>query len=288
MRVAGVQMDVKLGDVPGNLQRMLDRLQEARSHGAELVVFPECALTGYCFNSRTEAAAYAQPIPGPATDTFHAACRELECWVAFGLLEAAEDQLFNAAALVGPAGVAGSYRKVHLPFLGVDRYTDYGDRPFAVQNVSGINLGLNICYDAGFPEPARCLTLLGADLIVLPTNWPPGAEAAADYAINTRAMENAVYFMAVNRVGVERGFQFIGHSRICDPLGRTLTHAAHKGEEIVYADIDPELSRKKHQIRVAGLNEIDRLADRRPEMYGPIVAPHQLLRPRDRHRAAAR
>jgi predicted amidohydrolase len=284
MRIAGVQMDVMLADVPGNLQRMLDRLQTACAHGAELVVFPECALPGYCFDSLAEARQFAQPLPGPATETFQMACRELNCRVVFGLLEADGDRVFNSVAMVGPNGLLGTYRKVHLPFLGVDRYTEYGDRPFAVQTVEGVNVGLNICYDAGFPEPARCLTLLGADVIVLPTNWPPGAEAAAEYAINTRAMENAVYYIAVNRVGVEKGFKFIGQSRICDPLGRTLAHANHTNEEILYAEIDTKRSRKKHLIRVEGLNEVDRIADRRPEMYGPIVAPHQLVRPRDRHR----
>ena len=288
MRIAGVQMDVTLGDVSGNLNRMIDRVRTAHANGAELVVFPECALPGYCFNSLDEARPHAQTLPGPATAEFQAVCRELSCRVIFGLLEAAAGRIFNAAALVGPEGVLGSYRKVHLPFLGIDRYTEYGDRPFSVQDVAGVNIGLNICYDAGFPEPARCLTLLGADLIVLPTNWPPGAEAAADYAINSRAMENAVYYIAVNRVGVERGFKFIGQSRICDPLGRTLAHANHTNEEILYAEIDPARSRKKHQIRMAGLNEVDRLADRRPEMYGPIVAPHSLIRPRDRHREAVR
>jgi predicted amidohydrolase len=288
MRIAGVQMDVTLGDVSGNLNRMIERVRTARANDAELIVFPECALPGYCFNSLEEARPHAQTLPGPATEAFQAVCRELSCRVIFGLLEVAGERIFNAAALVGPDGILGSYRKVHLPFLGIDRFTDYGDRPFAVQDVAGVNIGLNICYDAGFPEPARCLTLLGADLIVLPTNWPPGAEAAADYAINSRAMENAVYYIAVNRVGVERGFKFIGQSRICDPLGRTLAQANHTNEEILYADIDTAKSRKKHQIRVAGLNEVDRLADRRPEMYGPIVAPHNLLRPRDRHREPVR
>jgi len=287
MRIAGVQMDVTLGDAAGNLQRMIERVRTAHANGAELIVFPECALPGYCFNSLAEARPHSQAIPGPATEAFQQVCRELDCRVIFGLLEADGERLFNAAAMVGPDGILGSYRKVHLPFLGIDRYTDYGDREFAVQDVAGVKIGLNICYDAGFPEPARCLTLLGADLIVLPTNWPPGAEPAAEYAINARSMENAVYYMAVNRVGTERGFKFIGNSRICDPLGRTLAHAPHTNEEILYADIDPAKSRKKHQVRVEGLNEVDRLADRRPEMYGPIVAPHNLVRPRDRYREAS-
>ena len=279
MRIAAVQMDVRLADVAANLAAMSARAETAQANGAKLIVFPECALTGYCFESRAEALPYAQPIPGPATEAMSALCRELNVYVVFGLLEAAGDKLFNAAALVGPQGLVASYRKVHLPWLGIDRYTDYGDRPFAVHAADDVQVGLNICYDAGFPESARCLSLLGAELIVLPTNWPPGAECAAEYAINTRAMENTIYYAAVNRVGVERGFQFIGQSRICDPLGRTLAQAAHTDEEILYADIDPALARKKHLVRVPDLNEVNRMADRRPEMYEPIVRPQNLVRP---------
>ena len=154
--------------------------------------------------------------------------------------------------------------------------------PFAVHEVEGVKIGMNICYDGGFPEPARCLTLLGADLIVLPTNWPPGAEPAAEYAINTRAMENTVYYAAVNRIGVERGTPFIGRSRICDPLGKTLATADGVEEVILYADIDVARSRNKHLIRQAGTNEVNRIADRHPEMYGVLVESHSLQRPRDR------
>ncbi|MDP1799585.1 MAG: carbon-nitrogen hydrolase family protein, partial [Planctomycetaceae bacterium] len=130
MRIAAVQMDVRLADVAGNLSAMTRRAEEAHANGATLVIFPECALTGYCFDSRAEALPYAQPIPGPATEAMQALCRELGIYVVFGLLEAAGDQLFNAAAMIGPKGLIASYRKVHLPWLGIDRYTDYGDQPF--------------------------------------------------------------------------------------------------------------------------------------------------------------
>jgi predicted amidohydrolase len=138
---------------------------------------------------------------------------------------------------------------------------------------------MNICYDAAFPEAARSLAILGADLIALPTNWPPGAECTACSVINARALENGVYYIAVNRVGDERGFEFIGRSKIVDPSGRTLTESNGIGEELLYADIDPALARRKHVIRVPGKHEIDRLADRRPEMYGLLVEPHQRKRP---------
>jgi predicted amidohydrolase len=279
MKIAGVQMDVIIENVDRNLGRMIDRLRETTAAGARLTVYPECALSGYCFGSLEEARPFAQTIPGPATETMRAACAELGCYSIFGMLELDGSKIYNAAVLVGPTGVIGSYRKVHLPYLGIDMFTSFGDRPFAVHNAGELKVGMNICYDASFPEASRALAILGADLIALPTNWPPGAECTAASVINARAIENAVYFIAVNRVGSERGFDFIGRSKIVDPSGQTLTESQGLGEEILYAEIDPAKSRRKHIIRVPGKHEIDRLADRRPEMYGLLVEPHSLKRP---------
>ncbi len=279
MKIAGVQMDVMLGDVPGNLARIADRFQEATQAGAKLVVFPECSLTGYCFRDLEEARPFAQTIPGPATENLSELCAHAEALAVFGLLETDGRNIYNAAVLVGPGGVIGSYRKIHLPYLGVDKFVSFGDRPFAVHAAGELNLGMNICYDAAFPEAARSLALQGADLIALPTNWPPGAECVSAHAINTRAMENGVYFLAVNRVGQERGFAFIGGSRICGPDGSTLAGADHQEEAILYADIDPARARQKTAVRKPGEHAIDRLADRRPEMYGELVKPHHLKRP---------
>ncbi|HEY2416106.1 MAG TPA: carbon-nitrogen hydrolase family protein [Pirellulaceae bacterium] len=277
-KIAAAQIDITLADRERNLARMLDVLTETAKNGAKLTVFPEAALPGYCFENLDEARPHAEPIPGPSTERFTRACRELNVFAIYGLLEAApveagSDRLFNACVLVGPSGLIASYRKVHLPFLGMDRFTTPGDRPFAVYDAGGVNIGMHICYDGGFPEPARVMTLLGADLLVLPTNWPPGSECMAGSAVNTRAMENNVYYLACNRVGVERGFRFIGQSKICDPRGRVLAEAAHDREEILYANIDVAFARQKHIIRVPKLHEIDRLRDRRPEFYGPIVEP---------------
>ena len=279
MKIAAVQMDVSLGQVDANLGHMIARLRETTAAGAYLTVFPECSVTGYCFESLDEARPFAESIPGPVTDRMVAACVELSCYSVFGMLEADGNRVFNAAVLVGPSGVLGTYRKVHLPFLGIDMFTSFGDRPFAVQAAGDLKVGMTICYDAAFPEASRSLTLLGADLIALPTNWPPGAECVAANVINARAMENAVYFAAVNRVGVERGFEFIGRSRICAPNGETLVTSTGTDEEILYADIDPEKSRVKLAVREPGRHAIDRMADRRPEMYGMLTEPHDLKRP---------
>ncbi len=279
MKIAGVQLDIAIGQPGRNLDRMIEKLRETSAAGAKLTVFPECAVPGYCFGSLDEARQYAEPIAGPSTERMARACEELGGYCIFGMLEADGARVFNAAVLVGPDGLIGAYRKVHLPYLGVDMHTTPGDRPFAVQEAGGVRIGMNICYDAAFPEVARTLAILGADLVVLPTNWPPGAECTACSVISARALENAVYYIAVNRVGEERGFRFIGMSRICDTTGETLAVSQTTDEEILYAEIDPARARRKHIIRVPGKHEIDRFADRRPEMYGELVKPHTLKPP---------
>lgn len=273
-RVAAVQMNPRIGEIEANRATILARIDEATRAGATLVVFPECALTGYGFHDRDEAMPYAEPIPGPSLLAIAAACARAGAFAVVGMLERDGGRLYNACALVGPQGVIGSYRKVHLPFLGVDRFADPGDRPFAVQDAGGVRIGMHICYDGAFPETCRVLTLLGADLLVLPTNWPTHSECAAEHSIITRALENHVYAMAVNRVGEERGFRFIGRSSIVAPGGRTLAAASPDAEEILYAEVNPALARDKHLVRVPRLHEIDRIADRRPSFYGPITAPN--------------
>lgn len=279
MKIAGVQMDVKFGDIDGNINRIIERLRETVANGAYLTVFPECSVTGYCFKSLEEAREYAQPLPGEATQRIAEACKELNSYAVFGMIERSGNETYNAAVMTGASGVIGSYRKIHLPYLGLDQFASYGDRPFEVVEAGDLKVGMNICYDSAFPESSRALSMAGADLIALPTNWPPGAQGISDYAINTRAMENGVFYAAINRVGDERGFTFIGRSSICDPSGKTLAKAEHRNEEILYAEIDPAAARKKQVVRVPGEHAIDRMADRRPEMYGALVEPHNLKRP---------
>jgi predicted amidohydrolase len=268
-------MEPILGQVERNLKRIVAGLEHAASEGAKLAVFPECALSGYAFKSREAGFAHAVAIDGPETAAVAEAVRATGCGCIFGLLEKDGDKLYNACALVGPEGLVGSYRKIHLPYLGIDAFVDPGDRPLAVHEISGLRVGVHICYDGSFPETGRILTLLGADLLALPTNWPTHSECAAEHQIPTRAMENTVYVMAVNRVGVESGFRFIGASSIADPAGKVLAKADDATETTLFADIDPERARTKRLVRVPGRHEINRIADRRPAFYGPLVEPNE-------------
>jgi predicted amidohydrolase len=271
-KIAAVQIDCRLADVPANLRTVRAGLRDAAGLGARVAVFPECALTGYCFDSREEAWPFAEPAPGPATDALAADCRELGVWAVVGMLERDNaGRLFNACALVGPTGFAATYRKIHLPYLGVDRFTTPGDRPFAVHDLGGLRVGMHICYDGSFPESARVLTLLGADLVALPTNWPVGAEPTVRHLTAARALENHVYYAACNRVGEERGFRFIGQSRILDCGGELLAAAGADKAEIITTEIDPAAARHKRLVKIPGKYELDRVAHRRPEMYRPLV-----------------
>jgi predicted amidohydrolase len=277
--VCGVQTHVTFADNAENLKRMLRWLDHPGTDGADLVVFPECMLSGYCYASLEEAMPHSQTIPGPATDAIAQVCRDRNLHVAFGMLEKTPDgRIYNSCPLIGPKGVIGTYRKVHLPFLGIDRFVSQGENAFVAHDAGEMRVGIHICYDGSFPESSRCLALDGADLLILPTNWPPGADTFAKYLPNARALENNVYFMSVNRVGTERGFRFIGNSRICDPNGNPLADAPHEEEQILRGSIDLAKARNKRLVRIPKEHVIDRWADRRPAYYGEIAKEHALKR----------
>ena len=266
-------MDCRLGDPEANLAAICTRLAEAADGGAKLIVFPECALTGYGFVDQAAALAVAQPIPGPSTEAISAECAKRNVWCVYGLLERDGDRLFNSCALIGPMGFFATYRKIHLPCIGADRFTDPGDQPFAVHDLGGLVIGIGICFDASFPESARIQTLLGADLLLLPTNWAEKALRMATLVVRVRTIENHVYHLAVNRVGDEAGYHYIGHSSACDYSGDHLAYADHDREAILYFDVDPEAARNKKVVHCVDEYEIDRVNWRRPEMYGPLAAP---------------
>jgi predicted amidohydrolase len=274
VKIAAVQMEPGLMKNRENLASILGGVSEAAAKQANLVVFPECSLSGYIFHSREEALPFAETVPGPSTEEVASRCRELGVYVVFGLLEREGDRLFNAAVLVGPQGFIAGYRKNHLPFLGVDRFCDMGDRPFKVHQTPVGNIGLHICYDIVFPESSRVMTLMGADILALPTNFPQvRRETLATYVVNARAVENRVHVVAADRVGSERGYAFAGLSKIVSASGKTLGLASPDKEEIIYGEVSLAAAREKRLVVVPGEYELDYVKDRRPELYGLITEP---------------
>lgn len=269
-RLAVAQMNPCLGDREGNRAVILHRLAEAVQAGAQLVVFPECALSGYVYDSAADALPASETVPGETTEALGAACRQHNIYAIVGLIEREGDTLYNSACLVGPNGLIANYRKCHLPVLGIDRYVGKGNT-LSVLELPFAHLGILICYDVRFPEAARTLTLQGADVIVVPTNWPEGAESAPEFLTRARAWENRVYVAACNRVGVERGTRFIGRSQIVAPDGTFLAQADGESETLLYAEIDVAKARQKRVIIKAGEFELDPVGGRRPDLYTSLT-----------------
>jgi 5-aminopentanamidase len=269
--IACAQMDCVLGNPHANLNKIIASLRAAAERDAKLVMFPECALTGYAFESLEEAIPVAEKIDGPSSEVLAEACRETGAHAVVGFIERDGDKFYNAAMLIGPDGVVGNYRKVHLPFIGIDRFATPGEQPFQVFDLPFGKVGLNICYDISFPEAARVLKLMGAELIALITNWPPAAWRAPEFVVNTRALENHLFYAATDRVGIERGWEFIGRSKVVDCNGDTLAEASADGEELLLVGLELPEANNNHIVNVAGAYEVDRLADRRPKFYGAIT-----------------
>ncbi|OGO15679.1 MAG: hypothetical protein A2Y93_06775 [Chloroflexi bacterium RBG_13_68_17] len=271
LRIAAAQIEVRPLDPQGNLEKVVRWIEMAASQGAEVVVLPECALTGYMLSAE-EAAALAEAIPGPRTDRLVETCRRVGILAVVGTIEKdAQGRCFNTAVMVSPQGVLGRYHKTHLICLGVDRFLTEGESlPGPVETPLG-RMGMLICYDLRFPEPARVLGLAGAQAILLPTAWPQAATLYPDHVARTRAAENGVFLVAADHVGEECGGRYLGRSLIIGPDGEVLAQAGQAEETLLVADVDLSRADRKHRTFIPGEYEIDLHADRRPDLYGSIA-----------------
>ncbi len=276
MLVAAAQIEPKLAEPERNLEACLAKLEEAAAAGAELLVLPECAIPGYMFESAEEALPFAEEVPGPSSELLERESRRLGMHVVCGLLERDGDTLRNAAVLVGPDGLVGTYRKTHLPFLGVDRFVFPGDELTVYDTPLG-RIGVEICYDLRFPEVTRTLALRGADIVAHPTNFPIAAKLQTELITVARAAENRIYLLTANRVGKERLGEFCGWSQIVDPYGTRLAEAGETEEALLVADVDVEKARDKDYV-IPGEYELYLFGHRRPELYGAIVEETQAVK----------
>ncbi|MBS1725955.1 MAG: carbon-nitrogen hydrolase family protein [Armatimonadetes bacterium] len=265
-RVACVQMDVTYGDRDGNTRRIIDHIHVLKAQNVDIVVFPECSIGGYCVETPEQRSEVAVPAYSNHLLQIQEAVDVHDMIAVVGFAESGEgDCFYNSAALFCPGENPRVYHKTHLPELGYDRFVTPGD-DFPVFDTKHGRLGLLICFDIRFPEAARILALKGADAILLPTNWPTGADISADLLALARAVENKVYVATCNRVGTEKGFTFIGKSKIIDPMGTILASAGAE-EKVLIADLDFEVSRNKRNVTVPGKHETTIFDSRRPELY---------------------
>jgi predicted amidohydrolase len=264
MRVGFYQFQPRFGRPRENAEAVAAALREAR---ADLLVAPELSTSGYVFASREESAALSETLPGPSSELLEQVCRSTGGRVVIGIAERAPEGFFNSAALIGPGGVEGVYRKAHL--FGEEKLHFAAGRtgfPVFTIEVGGrpVRLGMLVCFDHFFPEAARSLALAGAQLICHPSNLV--LPEVAQLSTRVRSIENRVYWILANRYGSEdRGgkkLDFTGASQVTAPDGKVLVHAPAVGDALEVVEIDPALADNK---KVTGRNHL--WEDRRPELY---------------------
>lgn len=273
--VAVGQIECALGDTGRNVDVCSDAIRRAARDGAELVVLPECAVTGYMFSDAQSARLSACSLVGPEVRQLVAAAAERGTVVVVGMLEADGEDLFNTALLLGPKGVIGRYRKAHIPALGADSFVRRGQTVDAVWDASIARVGLAICYDIRFPESARALALAGAEIIAQPANIGVGGpEITLDHFAPVRAAENSVFLAIANRCDEENGTKFCGKSRILGHDGAVLAEAGGS-PEVITAEVDLRLARVKGREIISEENTIhvELFGDRRPDLYQSIIEP---------------
>lgn len=286
VRVAVVQFDPQVGiqHSQANLEHSLELAREAAINGANLIVLPELANTGYLFGTRQEAYLHAELIPeGPSMQAWLDFARKHQVYLAAGLAERDGVQLFDSAVLVGPGGFIGKYRKAHLWNREKLWFTP-GNLGFPVFDTPIGRIGLLICWDIWFPEVPRLLSLQGADIICSLNNWiwtpPPlfddSGKCMASYLTMTAAHANNVFIAAANRIGEEQGERYLGCSLITGTNGWPIGKVASADEQtILYADID--LTSARSAPIWNSLNDLHR--DRRVDVYESMLGytDHPLL-----------
>jgi predicted amidohydrolase len=270
VKVACCQLAPKVGYKQNNLDKTADFILRAAKDGAQIIVLPELCSSGYVFESRAEAVSLADAYDdGETTTLWQGLAKDLGVYIVGGFAERSAATLFNSAAVIGPRGRMGLFRKVHL-WGDENLFFSPGDLGFPVFATEFGTIGVGICYDGWFPEFYRTCARKGAELICVPTNWvpipgqDPKREAMANILTMASSHSNSIYIAAADRVGMERGQLFIGQSLITGYTGWPVAGPASPNEEqILMADIDMASARKAR--RWNDFNEV--LRDCRPDAY---------------------
>ncbi len=301
MRAASVQFESAPGNKSANLAKVRAFAEEAARAGAELVVTPECGITGYWFLrnlSRADLENLAEPVPdGPSSQCLAAMARELGISIGAGLLERGEDgNLYNSYAVALPGGAVHCHRKIQA--FESDHIRS-GNAYTVFELPNGWRAGVLICYDCNLIENVRATALLGADILLAPHQtggcrtrnphlmgaidravWDRRAEdpAAIDRELRgdkgrgwllrwlpSRAHDNGLFLIFSNGIGVDDDEIRTGNAMILDPYGRILAETGRAGDDLVTADLDRSL--------LAESTGRMWIQARRPELYGLLTTP---------------
>jgi len=257
VKVALIQMDVVLGRPAENRERIVD-LVRAAAQGADLVMLPEMWTTGYAL---PELANHLADRDGEPTGALLAAlARECGVYIVGSAPDQRGAKVYNSATIYGPDGTRlAEYAKAHLvPMMDEHLYLAPGSQ-VTVAQMGDAKVGLAICYDLRFPELFRTMALGGAQLMLIPAEWPTQRLAHWRTLIMARAIENQCYVLACNRVGRDAANAYPGHSMVVDPWGTVLAEGG-EGEEVLRATLDlAQVAEIRARIPV--------FRDRRPDLY---------------------
>jgi len=263
-----------------NLDKAIDRIEEAGKRGANVVCLQELFSSPYpCQSEDTRFFDLAEPVPGPTTVALGKVAAARNLVVIASIFERRAAGVYhNTAAVIDANGeVVGRYRKMHIP--DDPRYYEKfyftpGDLDFTAHRTAHGTLGVLVCWDQWFPEAARLTSMAGAQIVFYPTaiGWhlaevPEVREqqrSAWETIQRSHAIANGIFVAVVNRVGVEDGLEFWGGSFVADPSGEVMVRAGAKDEEVIVAECD---LRKIEEAR----RNWPFLRDRRIDAYGDLL-----------------
>ncbi|MFI5943210.1 nitrilase family protein [Streptomyces uncialis] len=266
--VACCQLALQVGRVEENRARIRAAVEDAAAQGAGIVVLPELANCGYVFEDAAELHALAEPLDGPTVREWTELAARLRLVIAGGFAERGDDgRTYNSAVLVDETGPRAAYRKAHL-WNGEKTwgFTPGSQRPPVVDTRHG-RIGLMVCYDLEFPEWVRLAALDGADLLCGPVNWPlyprPEGERPGEIVrVQADAAVNRMFVAVADRVGTERGQDWLGGSTVVDADGYPVTASRLGQEAVLTATVDLAQARDKS---ISEHNDVHQ--DRRPTLY---------------------
>lgn len=240
MKVAAIQHDIVWEDPSANFERLAPMIEQAASDGARLVALTEMYATGFSMESDR----IAENPDGPSTAFLVDQARAHGVWVGGSLAERTAGHALptNTLVLAAPDGAVHRYAKIH-PFSYAGEHEHYaaGDEHVTV-DVEGVRVSLFVCYDLRFASEFWPLAS-DTDCYLIVANWPAKRREHWRVLLRARAIENQAYVVGVNRVGTGGSLEYVGDSRIIDPLGEVLTEAPPADgaghEAVLVADLDP-------------------------------------------------
>lgn len=254
-----------------NLTKAKDYIREAKTRGADLIVFPEGYMAYVPQSSKEGAAGIAEPLDGPFVTKLAEEAKSNQLHIVCGVYELKSDEdyrAYNTAVIIGSDGeLISSYRKTHL-FDAFERKESNKVVPstnsFKVINTSMGKIGIMICYEIRFPEIARILALQGADMIITPTAWAAGLMKEHHWRtlLTSRAIENTIYVVGAGQVGNNNS----GNSMVIDPMGIAVASAGEE-ESLIIAKIDLERIRRVRE-------KLPSMSHRKPDLYKALNVSH--------------